>query len=285
MPSLKMGGRKKTKGAADNAALSLPIDKVWYSEAMNTGTTNRKPAYRLHDEGVVMAEPDFSYVLRVRDLEADDKPREKMIAHGPKDLTMAELVAILMGVGTRREDVLTMAHRILKEYGERALLTETQPSRLAEALQIPVAKACQLVASFEIGRRYYENRAGKPVVVRTAGHAYLHLRSMSEMQKEQFRALYLNSRYQIIHEEVVSVGSLTANIVHPREVFQPAIAYGAVAVIVAHNHPSGSLEPTQADIEVTSQLLRGGRLLGIELLDHLLITGDTFISIMGGTNE
>jgi DNA repair protein RadC len=208
-----------------------------------------------------------------------------MLRHGPKGLTLAELVAVLLGVGTRREDVLAMAHRVLKEYGERTLLSETQPERLAEVLQIPVSKACQLVASFEIGRRFYESRGGKPVVVRTAQQAYKYLRSMADMQKEQLRALYLNSRYQLIHEEIVSVGSLTANIVHPREVFQPAIEYGAVAVIVAHNHPSGSLEATQADIEVTSQLMRGGRLLGIELLDHLIITQDTFISIIGGNNE
>lgn len=105
------------------------------------------------------------------------------------------------------------------------------------------------------------------------------------MQKEQLRALYLNSRYQVIHEEIVSVGSLTANIVHPREVFQPSIEFGAAAVIVAHNHPSGSLEPTSADIDVTRQLGASGALLGIELLDHLIITTDSYISIIGDAHE
>ena len=100
------------------------------------------------------------------------------------------------------------------------------------------------------------------------------------MKKEQLRGLYLNSRYQVIHEEVISVGSLTSNIVHPREVFQPAIEHGAVAVIIAHNHPSGSLEPTMADHEVTDRLLTAGKLLGIDVLDHLIITDENYVSIL-----
>lgn len=223
---------------------------------------------------------DRPYVLRVRDMDARDKPREKLMNLGPADLTLAEIVAVLLSTGTRREEVMSMAHRILREYGERAILQETDPRRLSQALSIPLTKACQLVAGLELGRRFYLTRAGKPVVVRTAGQAYAHMQQMGELQKEQMRALYLGSRYQIIHEEIVSVGSLTANIVHPREVFQPAIVHGAVAVIVAHNHPSGSLEPTEADLDVTLQLVEGGKLLGIELLDHLIVAGDSYLSMM-----
>jgi DNA repair protein RadC len=241
--------------------------------------------YEMEDMDVVLSEKDFPYVMRVRDMDDDQKPREKLQRSGPGGLPMAELVAILLNVGTRREDVLQMSRRILKEYGERAIMHEKNPAKLAEALDIPLAKACQLVASLEIGRRFYESRAGKPVVVRTANQAYAHLRDMSHLQKEQLRALYLNGRYHVIHEEVVSVGSLTANIVHPREVFQPAVERGAAAVIIAHNHPSGSLEPTSADLEVTAQLFRGGQLLGIELLDHLIVTEDTYLSIIGEKYE
>ena len=117
--------------------------------------------------------------------------------------------------------------------------------------------------------------------VRTAAQAFEHLKGMGHLQKEQLRGLYLNSRFQVIHEEIISIGSLTANIVHPREVFQPALEYGAVAVIVAHNHPSGFLEPTEADIEATDQLFEAGRVLGVELLDHLIIAGDTYKSCGG----
>ena len=103
---------------------------------------------------------------------------------------------------------------------------------------------------------------------------------MDTLHKEQLRGLYFNSRYQLIHEETISVGSLTANIVHPREVFQPALERGAVAVIVAHNHPSGDTQPTIADREVTHQLQAAGAILGIELLDHLIITRDTYKSLL-----
>lgn len=265
---------------------AVPSTDFWYSERMDTLTA--APAgrtYTFDETDVILTDGDFPYVIRVRDLAEEDKPREKLQKHGPKDLSLAELVATLLGVGTRKEEVMTMAKRILKEYGERALVRETDPSRLAEALDIPLVKACQLVASFELGRRFYEHRGGKPVEVRTALQAYYHLQGMAYLQKEQLRALYLNSRYQVIHEETVSVGSLTANIVHPREVYQPAIEHGAVAVIVAHNHPSGSLEPTQADRDVTLQLGASGALLGIEFLDHLIITNESFVSILGEENE
>ena len=121
--------------------------------------------------------------------------------------------------------------------------------------------------------------------VRTAKQAFEYMKSLGTSQKEQLRGLYLNSRYQVIHDEVISVGSLTSNIVHPREVFQPAIERGAVAIIIAHNHPSGRLEPTSADISVTEQLLVAGEVLGIELLDHLVITSGKFLSIMECINH
>jgi DNA repair protein RadC len=163
-----------------------------------------------------------------------------------------------------------------------AIISESNPARLAETLDIPLAKACQIVASFELGRRAYQSKAGKPVFVRTAAQAFAHLSGMGNLQKEQLRGLYLNSRFQLIHEEIISIGSLTANIVHPREVFQPAIEHGAVAIIVAHNHPSGSLEPTTADEAVTKQLRQAGAVLGIELLDHLIIAGEAYESCNEG---
>lgn len=235
-------------------------------------------AYTMVDNDMVIGEGDTRYVLRVRDLPLADKPREKLLSAGPGNLTHAELIAVLLGVGTRREEVMSMAHRVVREYGEQAIVNERDPQRLAETLDIPVTKACQIVASFELGRRAYQQKAGKPVYIRTAEQAFEHLKSMGHLQKEQLRGLYLNSRFQVIHEEIISIGSLTANIVHPREVFQPAIEYGAVAVIVAHNHPSGSLEATEDDRRATAQLKDAGQVLGIDLLDHLIIAGDTFTS-------
>ena len=246
---------------------------------MHTLTSSK--LYSFTDADIIIGEGDRPYeITRVRDMSEADKPREKMLAFGPGHLTHAELVAVLLGVGTKKEEVMSMANRIIREYGERAIVNEKNPQRLAETLEIPLSKACQIVASFELGRRAYQQRAGKPVFVRTATQAYEHLKSMGGLQKEQLRGLYLNSRYQVVHEELISVGSLTANIVHPREVFQPAIEYGAVAVVIAHNHPSGNVEPTGDDILATKQLVAAGRVLGIDLLDHLIITSMTFVSLM-----
>jgi DNA repair protein RadC len=247
-------------------------------------STATQKTYVFEDRDVLLSEAtEPQYVLRVRDLPVEEKPREKLLQLGPKALSVSELVAILLGVGTKKEEVLSMARRILKEYGETAIMNETDPAKLSEALNIPLGKACQIVASFELGRRYFAKSGGRAVFVRSSHQAFEYLKDMGSGKKEQLRGLYLNSRHEVIHDEVISVGSLTANIVHPREVFQPAVAYGAVAVIIAHNHPSGSLEPTEADLDVTMQLIDAGRLLGIDLLDHLIITETTFISIKKDT--
>jgi DNA repair protein RadC len=241
-------------------------------------------SYLLQNHDLVMDE-DTRYSLRVKDLVDNQRPREKLQAHGPDSLNLAELVAVILGVGTKNEEILTMSHRIIKEYGEKSISTETNPQKLTNALNISTGKACQLVASFELGRRFFAQAAGKSVYVRNARQAYHYLHDMGAANKEQLRGLYLNSRYRVIHDEVISVGSLTANITHPREVFRPAIEHGAVAVILAHNHPSGSLKPTPADLSVTGQLVVAGQVLGLEVLDHLIVTNNSFTRIeLGGSD-
>jgi DNA repair protein RadC len=246
-----------------------------------THTGHASRSYGLRDHDLIFSEAnDSQYVLRVKDLPDDERPRERLLAHGPTSLSIAELVAILWGVGSRKEDVLAMARRTIKEYGEKAIGNELNPKRLAETADIPLTKACQIIAGFELGRRFYANQAGRPVQVRNSKQAYQYLKDIGTSQKEQLRGLYLNSRYQVVHDEIISVGSLTSSIVHPREVFQPAIERGAVAIILAHNHPSGRLEATRADIQITEQLIAAGEVLGIELLDHLIITASKHTSIM-----
>lgn len=253
---------------------------------MSQTLTETPQAYAMTDQDLVFREPDGQYVLRVRDMDEDDRPRERMLKGGPESLSVAELVAVMWGVGNRKEDVLAMARRTLREYGEKAIANELDPERLSQAADIPLTKACQVVAGLELGRRFYARQAaGQPVHIRNAKQAFLHLRDIGRSQKEQLRGLYLNSRYQVMHDEVISVGSLTSNVVHPREVFQPAIERSAVAVVLAHNHPSGRLEPTQADIEITQQLVAAGKVLGIELLDHLVITPGKYVSIMEAIAE
>jgi len=243
--------------------------------------TATKSAYSLHDNDIVMQESSAgSYVLRFRDLPDQQKPREKLLQFGPDTLSVAELVAIVFNVGVPKEDVLAMAERVVKEYGEKAIIHETNPMSLVEALDIPIVKACQLIACFELGRRYFAKSAGRPVYIRQSKQAFDHLKHMGSLRKEQLRGLYLNSRYQVIHDEIISIGSLTANIVHPREVFQPAIEHGAIAVIIAHNHPSGRLQPTLADSQLTEQLVSAGKLLGIDIVDHLIITEGRYVSLL-----
>lgn len=241
--------------------------------------TTATATYRLSDNDVVL--DDVEYVLRVKDLPDEERPREKMLDGGAESLSQAELVAVLWGVGTRKEEVLAMAKRTFQEYGERAVFSGTDPNELAVTLDIPLTKACQLIAAYELGRRAYAtSRAGYPIEIRTPRQAYEYFREMGMNSKEQLRGLYLGSRHQVVRDEIISIGSLTSNIVHPREVFQPAVEYGAVAVIVAHNHPSGSLEPSTADIEATRQLRAAGKILGIDLLDHLIITASDHRSIL-----
>jgi DNA repair protein RadC len=175
--------------------------------------------------------------------------------------------------------VLEMTHRIIQEYGERSVLSATDVKALANDLSIPLTKAAQIIACGELGRRFHrKDRNGAPVI-RTAEDVFAHTVDMRNFTKEHLRGLYLNAHYQLVHDETISIGTVDANIVHPREVFRPALAYSAAAVILVHNHPSGNVIPSDADLIVTKQLREAGRLLGIDLIDHIVITSDTFKSI------
>ncbi|MFA4931003.1 MAG: DNA repair protein RadC [Patescibacteria group bacterium] len=235
-----------------------------------------KDKYFMLDQNFIIDAGDKEYVLMIRDLDDKDKPREKLLEYGPTALSSAELLAVVLNVGTKKEDVLQMSDRILKEYGDRTIMHNKNPRSLANELNIPLYKACQIVACFELGHRYFKDNQRGKVVIRTAKQAFNYLKDMRQLPKEQLRGLYLNSRYQLIHDEVISVGSLTANIIHPREVFRPAIEYAAAAVIIAHNHPSGSVKSSKSDLEITTQLKAAGQILGIDLLDHLIIAGNRF---------
>lgn len=221
-----------------------------------------------------------TYELKLRDLPAEERPREKLIKHGPAVLSVAELIAIILGVGTKREEVLAMSRRLLKEYGDSAIVNQKDPKKIEDLLGIPLVKACQVVACFELGRRFFKAHDGKkPITVRTASQVYEYLKDMRDLPKEHLRGLYLNNHYQLIHDEVISIGSLTSNIIHPREVFRPALEYSASAVILAHNHPSGVAKPSEADIAITRQIVEAGKILGVNVLDHLIITKSKFESV------
>lgn len=239
----------------------------------------KKSAYTLRDNDLILDNPDRKYPLRIKDLSEEDKPREKLIKQGPTVLSTPELLAIVLSTGTKKEEVLRMSSRIIKEYGEKSIANQTDPRLIQKELDVPLTKACQIVACFELGRRFFKETKGSRTIIRTAKQAYDYLKDMRDLPKEHLRGIYLNSRHQVIHDEVISIGSLTTNIVHPREVFRPALEYSAVAVILAHNHPSGTAKPTQSDIKITKQLVKAGRILGIDLLDHIVVTKNRFTSI------
>lgn len=219
------------------------------------------------------------YTLAVRDLPGNEKPREKLRARGPEALPLAELLAVVFGQGTRKEEVLAMATRITREYGERSIFSQKDAEAMSRDLDIPIVKAMQIVAVGELGRRFFARERNGASVIRTARDAFEYVADMRSLNKEHLRGIYLNAHYQVIHDETISIGTVDANIVHPREVFRPALSCSATAVILAHNHPSGILTPSKEDRVVTSQIVAAGKLIGIELVDHIIVTAKGFASV------
>jgi DNA repair protein RadC len=236
--------------------------------------------YTLQHHEIIIDNPDRRYVLKIRDLPQEDKPRERLIAHGPSVLTTPELLAVVLGVGTKKEEVLTMANRIMKEYGAGGIMSQKSALTLAKDLDIPLGKAMQIVALAELGHRFFARNKASAPILRTAREVFEHVQSMCELSKEHMKGIYLDAHYRVIHEEVISIGTIDANIVHPREVFKPALDYSAAAVILVHNHPSGVVNPSEADIAVTKQLVEAGKLLGIDLIDHLVVATGVFRSVL-----
>jgi DNA repair protein RadC len=198
------------------------------------------------------------YELRVRDMPSEDKPRERLLSNGPAGLSVKELLAIVLVSGTKKEEVLAMSTRIINEYGDRNALTATDAKALAADLDLPLVKAMQIVAVGELGRRFFRKQKNGAAVIRTARDVYGYTVDMRALPKEHLRGLYLDAHYQV---------------------FRPALAHAAAAVVLVHNHPSGIVTPSEADCVVTQQIAAAGKILGIELIDHVIITDDTFISI------
>lgn len=242
--------------------------------------TQATKSYRMTRGELVLDNEPRKYVLTIHDLPQEDKPREKLIAHGPDHLSSPELLATLLTTGTKKEDVLSMTERIMKEYGEKNILSARNPGTLARDLDIPLGKAVQIVAAGELGRRFFHrNDSASAATIRTAEDVFEHVKDMRALSKEHLRGLYLNAHYKIIHDEVISIGTVDTNMIHPREVYRPALEYAAAAVVLVHNHPSGVTDPSDADLLVTKQLVAAGRMLGIDLIDHVIVTKDSFTSI------
>lgn len=207
-----------------------------------------------------------------------DRPREKMEKLGAAALRNEELLAILLGTGTRGKDVLTLSAELLEKYDGKKL-TEIPLSELKIRKGIGPAKASVLLASFELARRMLGLDSDSIPTVQSPQDAVVYLQEIRSRKKEHFVVLYLNARNQIIHREFVSIGTLNSSLVHPREVFAPAIQYSSASVILSHNHPSGDCQPSSEDIDLTRRLISAGELLGIEVLDHLIVADRRYLSM------
>lgn len=225
------------------------------------------------------------YRLSIKDTPLHERPHEKLQNYGPEELSMQELLAAVLYTGTKKMSVLEMAALVLNEYGDNYIIHETDPKKLKAIFGIPLQKATQMVACFALGKRLFHHTQRKSVTIRNAKQAYRYLADMGGYDKEHLRGIYLNSRFKLVHEETISIGTLTESMIHPREVFKPALEHGAVALILAHNHPSGSLDPSDADREVTEHLIEAGKLLGIQVIDHLIITEKKYMSIINPLYE
>ncbi|MBI3321018.1 MAG: DNA repair protein RadC [Candidatus Omnitrophica bacterium] len=219
--------------------------------------------------------------LTIRDLPLSERPRERLTQLGAEALSEHELLACLLGRGVAGESVLISARRLLSTFGTLRGMFEASVEQLSQVHGIGPAKAAQLKAAIELARRMaLPAHQRPPRVIESAEAAAELLRPrLVEKKKEHFVAILLDARHRVIRISPIAVGSLSATLVHPRELFKEAVAASAAAVIVAHNHPSGDPEPSAQDVQITKRLVEAGALLGIEVLDHLIIGADGLVSL------
>lgn len=206
------------------------------------------------------------------------RPREKLFAAGPRKLSHGELLALVLGNGTRSEPVHRIANRLLQRHGLRRL-AELDPEAWRGEIGLGPASAARLCSAFELGRRMYAaGRKAQRPAIHGPVQAFRLVRHLGRSRREQLIGLYLDAQNGLLSRETISVGSLNTTRSHPREILYPAVRHLALGFILAHNHPSGSPEPSGEDIEFTRAVRRAGELMGIELYDHLIVARDGYTS-------
>ena len=213
--------------------------------------------------------------MKLKDLHIADRPREKLEKYGPAKLTNSELLAILLRSGVKGVNVVGLSSKILKQFSARGL-SEATLQEFAKTFGLGPAKACEIVACFELGRRLLKDK--KSELVLGPQKVWEMLADIRDNKKEHFVMLFLDSRSQEIARHIISVGTLNASMVHPREVFERAIAAHTAQIIVAHNHPTGDTEPSREDMAITRRLVEAGKILDIEVIDHVIVTKKSFLS-------
>lgn len=216
--------------------------------------------------------------MSIKDLPKHLRPREKLIDRGVTNLKDKELLAILLRTGRNGSSAIDIASQILTKTPITKLLDLTY-DEITKIKGIDSGKACTLLASFELTKRALNKFNNSLPLIDSPQKAVDQLTDIRNKSKEHFVALYLNARNQLIHKEIISIGTLNSSLVHPREVFAPAIEHKAAAIILAHNHPSGSLEKSIEDERITDKLKAAGEILGIDILDHIIVTKENYISL------
>lgn len=215
----------------------------------------------------------------IKQLPPELRPRERLLSEGPAALSSAELMGILFGIGSRQKTAVELASEVISESGDLFGLHNVTVHDLVKVHGIGEAKACIILAAVEFGKRLGRVRnPGRPVISSPADVEGLLRGRIANLDRENFVAVLLNTKNEVLEVPTVSVGTLSASLVHPREVFKPAIRASAASVILAHNHPSGKVEPSREDREVTRRLCDAAEIIGIEVLDHVIL-GDRFFSM------
>jgi DNA repair protein RadC len=209
-----------------------------------------------------------------------DGPRERLVALGSEALSEAELLALLLRTGGGGHDALALATRLLRGHGGLGGLAAAGAAELAREPGMGPAKTATLLAALEVGRRLASRRLRSGQIVRGPAdvHHHFHAR-LRDARHERFLLLLLDGRHRLLREVVISQGTLTASLVHPREVFRPALREAAAAVVLVHNHPSGDPTPSREDREITTRLVEAGELLGVPVLDHVVVAERGYTSL------
>lgn len=215
----------------------------------------------------------------VHDLPKPERPRERLKNFGPEALSAQELLALIIGRGVSKRSVMTIAQELLSRFGNVKAISEATLEELSQIKGIGFAKSAQIKACFELGKRQDLEPELKDFDIKDPQSVVKAIRaSIKDKAKEHFKLILLNARNKIIGISTISIGSLNASIVHPREVFKDAIIHGAYSVVLAHNHPSGDTEPSEDDLMITKKLVESGKILGVEVIDHLIICKNNFYS-------
>lgn len=226
------------------------------------------------------SEEAASYRVRLREIPADDRPRERLLQYGADVLSLGELLAILLRSGTQQQNVMELANHLLSQHGGLRGVAALTPHELGQINGIGPAKAAQIKAAIEFGRRLVGASPEERAKISSPRDVY-HLvgPALRDEKREHFIALLLDTKNGLLRQTTVSVGDLSSSLVHPREVFVDAVRYSAASILVAHNHPSGDPTPSPEDIQVTARLVEAGELLGITVLDHIIVGDAKWVSL------